>query len=230
MLGMEFKGIRGITFDAGGTLIAPHPGVGAIYSEIAQGHGVKTDPAELDSRFRSAFKRMRGKTSATVSEDTERQFWTLLTRDVFSGIADSVAFDTMFPDLWSTFALPARWRPIDGSLETLSKIRERGFRLAVLSNFDSRLHPVLKGLGFTDLLEAVFISAEVGVAKPETGIFDHAAGRLGMESSQMLHVGDNPIADGAGAVEAGWSVALLGSEFPGAVTIERISELPSLLG
>lgn len=226
---MEFKGIRGITFDAGGTLIAPKPGVGAIYSEIASHHGVRTDPAELDSRFRSAFKRLRAKTTATVSDDTERQFWTGLTREVFAGIADSAAFDSMFPDLWNAFREPGRWRAIDGSLESLSRIRERGFHLAVLSNFDSRLHPVLAGLGFGPLLDAVFISAEVGVAKPETGIFDHAAQKLGLESSQMLHVGDNPIADGAGAIEAGWSVALVGSEFPGAVTIGRISELPALL-
>jgi len=227
---MEFKGIRGITFDAGGTLIVPHPGVGAIYAEIASRHGIKANPVELESRFGSAFKRLRPKSSVTVSEATERQFWTGLTREVFSGIADSVAFDGMFPELWTAFAEPGRWRAIDGSMETLSRIRERGFRLAVLSNFDSRLHSVLKGLGFSALLDGVFISAEVGIAKPETGIFEHAARALGMGPGQMLHVGDNPVADGAGGIEAGWSVALVGGQFPGAVTINRLADLPALLG
>lgn len=227
---MELKGIRGITFDAGGTLIAPHPGVGSIYAEVAAQHGIAANAAELESRFRSAFQRLRPKTVGAISEATEQEFWKVLTREVFAGVADAGAFDEMFPELWNTFADPRRWRAVNGAIETLSNLRGRGFHLAVLSNFDSRLHPVLGGLGFTALLDGVFISAEVGVAKPETGIFDHAARALKLEGSQLLHVGDNPIADGAGAIEAGWSVALVGGAFPGAVAISGLGELPGLLG
>ncbi|HUG12281.1 MAG TPA: HAD-IA family hydrolase [Opitutaceae bacterium] len=228
--GMALHGIRGITFDAGGTLIEPNPGVGAIYAEVAAKHGVTANPAELDARFRAVFKRMRPAPVDAVSEATERAFWTKLAHEVFSGIANDGTFDGMFPQLWNAFSEPGRWQLRPGAVETLSKLRARGFRLAILSNFDSRLHAVLAGLGITAMVDGVFISVDVGVAKPDPRIFDHAARTLGLEPCQLLHVGDSVMADAAGAVSAGWSAALLGGQFPDAVPIAELSEVPALLG
>lgn len=227
---MALHGIRGITFDAGGTLIAPNPDVGTIYAEVAARHGIIANPAELETRFRAVFKRMRPAPADAVSEATEREFWSRLAREVFAGIANDGIFAGMFPQLWSTFAEPGRWQPRPGAIETLSKLRARGFRLAIISNFDSRLHAVLAGLGITSMVDGVFLSAEVGVAKPDPGIFDHAARTLGLEPCQLLHVGDGVVTDAAGAISAGWSAALLGGQYPDAVPISDLTEVPALLG
>jgi putative hydrolase of the HAD superfamily len=227
---MALHGIRGITFDAGGTLIEPNPCVGAIYAEIAAKHGIAANPAELDARFRAVFKRIRPTPVDTVSEATEREFWSRLAREVFSGVAGDGVFGEMFPQLWNAFAESGRWRPLPGALETLSTLRERRFQLAIISNFDSRLHAVLEGLGITAMVDGVFLSVEVGVAKPDPRIFEHAARALGLEPCQLLHVGDSVMADAAGAVSAGWSAALLGGQFPDAVPITDLNEVPALLG
>ncbi|NNG38336.1 HAD family hydrolase [Flexivirga sp. ID2601S] len=57
-------------------------------------------------------------------------------------------------------------------------------------------------------LPGVF-SNEVGVAKPRPEIFAEACSTLGVPASQVLHVGDNPIADVHGAEAAGMSAALV---------------------
>jgi putative hydrolase of the HAD superfamily len=228
--GMALHGIRGITFDAGGTLITPNPSVGAIYAEVAGKHGIVANPTELDARFHSVFKRMRPTPVDTVSEATEQKFWTTVAREVFAGIASDVVFAEMFPQLWNAFAEAGRWSMRPGAIETLSKLRARKFRLAIISNFDRRLHAVLDGLGITALVDGVFLSVEVGVAKPDPRIFEHAARSLGLEPCQLLHVGDSVMADAAGAVSAGWSAALLGGQFPDAVSIADLSEVPALLG
>lgn len=44
---------------------------------------------------------------------------------------------------------------------------------------------------------------EVGVAKPDAAIFHHACERLGIEPGNVLHVGDDPLADVLGARDAG---------------------------
>jgi putative hydrolase of the HAD superfamily len=75
----------------------------------------------------------------------------------------------------------------------------------------------------------VFISAEVGFAKPSREMFDHAALALGLPPAQLLHVGDSASADAAGALSAGWNAALLGGEHPGAIPIGSLAELPALL-
>lgn len=49
---------RAILFDAGDTLFRLRRSVGEVYAEAAARHGVMVAAAEIDSRFRSVFRRM----------------------------------------------------------------------------------------------------------------------------------------------------------------------------
>jgi putative hydrolase of the HAD superfamily len=63
-------------------------------------------------------------------------------------------------------------------------------------------------------------------------MFDRAAARLGVPNAAVVHVGDNPIADVAGAKAAGMRTVLLGS-LPTTVApdaqIASLAELPAQL-
>lgn len=225
---MTLEGIRGVTFDAGGTLITPDPSVGAVYAEVAAAHGIDTDENELEGRFRNAFQR-RNATGVRASEETERRFWFDVVREVFEGAAPDESIDRLFPDLWESFAEARRWRPLPGAGEVLEKLKGRGYSVAILSNWDSRLHPVVEGLRWSGWLDGVFISSEVGFAKPHRGIFDHVARTLGLKPHELIHVGDSAEADAAGATAAGWSAALLGGGRDDALAIRQLDELLSLL-
>lgn len=61
----------------------------------------------------------------------------------------------------------------------------------------------LRAIGVADRLDAVVISAEIGIAKPDPGIFLEALRRLGLDSSLAWHVGDSLATDVAGANAAG---------------------------
>lgn len=188
------------------------------------------DERTLDSRFRDAFRRMRSVEGGPASEETERKFWMTLAGQVFAGIAEGERFERLFTDLWNTFAEARRWRTLPAVRETMLGLKQRGYRIAILSNFDRRLHPILEGLGFNGLGERVFISAEVGFAKPSREIFDHAADTLGLGPRELLHVGDSASADAAGALAAGWSAALLGGGHDRALPIASLDELAALPG
>lgn len=64
-------------------------------------------------------------------------------------------------------------------------------KIAVVSNFDTRLRPVLKVLGVDDLFNAVVVSAEVGAEKPNPIIFEAACKQLQLLPEEVLHVGDD---------------------------------------
>lgn len=66
-------------------------------------------------------------------------------------------------------------------------------------------------LGLTNWIpeENIFISGEVGVAKPHKEIFQLAAERLDMSSSQIIYLGDSYSNDVIGAKNAGWQVIWL---------------------
>lgn len=88
-------------------------------------------------------------------------------------------------------------------LPALDALSSAGTRLAVVSNWDCSLHDVLAGLGVAERFELVVTSAGVGLSKPDPGVFHAALGALGLAPHEVVHCGDEPVADGEGARAAG---------------------------
>jgi putative hydrolase of the HAD superfamily len=83
-------------------------------------------------------------------------------------------------------------------------------RLAVITNGASDTQrAVLRALGIHDRLDAVIVSGEVGVAKPDVRIFRLALDALGMGPRDCWHVGDNLLVDVMGAQAAGLTAVWL---------------------
>ena len=220
---VKLAGIRAITFDATGTLIEPHPSVG---------HGLAVEEAGLDRRFRAQFAARRSLLS--TDETVEKAFWRGLAGEVFAPWADAATVDRFYPELWAAFAEARRWRPRTDVARLFATLRERGVRLAILSNWDARLHRVVDGLGWRPQLDGVFISSELGVQKPDRRAFDRAAGFLGAAPHELLHVGDSWTHDVAGARGAGWQAAWLSGRGedgpdPDVLRLTTLDELPERL-
>jgi 5'-nucleotidase len=56
-------------------------------------------------------------------------------------------------------------------------------------------------------LAALVISEEVGIMKPDPGIFRHAERQIGIRPDHLLYVGDSLHSDVEGALAAGWQAA-----------------------
>jgi len=92
--------------------------------------------------------------------------------------------------------------------ETLRALKEMGVKIGVLSNSPAETAKAdLKHSGLHKLLDAVVISSEVGVKKPDVKIFQIILRELGVEASEALHVGDS-LEDVVGAKRAGIPVCL----------------------
>jgi putative hydrolase of the HAD superfamily len=85
----------------------------------------------------------------------------------------------------------------------LETLQARGLVMGVLSNWDTRLGPLLEGLGLMPYFRHVVLSAVVGWEKPHPRIFASALELAGVPASQVLHVGDNYQQDVVGARQAG---------------------------
>ena len=113
----------------------------------------------------------------------------------------------------------------------LERLRAGGARLAVVSNWDVSLHDVLERTApARRCVDAVVISAELGVAKPDPAIFRAALERLGASAAEAIHVGDSVEADVAGARAAGLEAVLVarnGAQAPAGVRV--VASLDGLL-
>ena len=122
-----------------------------------------------------------------------------------------------------------RFRPFPDAVRALPRLRDRGARLVVVSNWDVSLHEVLDRVGLSPYLDGIVTSAEVGARKPDPAIFERALALAGVPASTALHVGDTPADDVAGARNAGIEPVLIVREGgPGPDGVRTIHSLLEL--
>jgi HAD superfamily hydrolase (TIGR01549 family) len=97
----------------------------------------------------------------------------------------------------------------EGAAAALTRVRELGYRVAVVSNADGRVAALFDQVGLTPHVEFVIDSHTVGVAKPDPRIFRMGADRLGLPPERCLYVGDLYAVDVLGARAAGLRPLLL---------------------
>jgi putative hydrolase of the HAD superfamily len=78
----------------------------------------------------------------------------------------------------------------EDSLPALRDLRASGLRTAVVSNCDHGTGPVVERLRLHEETDAVVLSFEVGVAKPEPGIYRAALEALGATPEETVFVDD----------------------------------------
>ena len=197
--------IRVVTFDAAGTLIRLLRSPGMIYSEAARLFGYRLDADLVEGAFRIAWKTSRPPLeSLGPSPDDDRGWWKeLVAKTMEIAGYRIVPFDDYFATVYQTFARPGVWELCPDVLPMLTELKRRTIRLGIVSNFDRRLYDILAQLNVRDAFEQVIISSEIGIRKPAARIFRLAAHRFDVEVSEILHVGDEPATDVAGARAAG---------------------------
>lgn len=222
-----YHDIVAVSFDVGGTLLVPHPSVGAIYAEVMGKHGIGLDGDALEAAFRRAWERTVHTPRTGCDAAAERAWWRQLVGAVLHDLDYHGPVDPMFDELWISFSAPHRWRLLDGARATLAALRQRGYRLAVLSNWDERLRPLLTGLELAAEFEYLAISAELGAEKPDPRIFRQVEAQLALPPAHLLHVGDSSYHDVGGAQAAGWACiqVLPAAAAPSPTTIRTLPEL-----
>lgn len=230
--------LRAVFFDVGNTLLYPYPSVSHVVREVLAEEGHVHDLTAIDQlmpvvdeyyedRYREddTFWRDEGETSAVWVG-----MYSLLVRKL--GIdADA---ERIARRVYDEFGDPARWRDYSDVRPAFERLRARGMRVGLISNWDSRLAGIFTGLGLAELLNVVVSSAEVGLHKPDPRIFELACERAGVEPSACAHVGDHHYADIVGAEAVGMTAVLIDRHegaHPGReLFIRNLDELDAVLG
>ncbi|MEQ1516347.1 MAG: HAD-IA family hydrolase [Usitatibacteraceae bacterium] len=92
---------------------------------------------------------------------------------------------------------------VEGAIELLEALRPDCLFGIVTNNSTAEQTEKLRALGIAHYFEAVVISEDVGVTKPDPKIFSIALERIGAHAAEAVFVGDNWENDIAGALGAG---------------------------
>jgi len=224
-------GLRAILLDALGTLVELEPPAPALRSELARRFGVKLSAADCERAVAAEISFYR----AHFDEGRDVNSVAALRRRCASALREALppAARGATADLGAlTDALLAslRFAAYPDAAAALERLRSRGLRLVVVSNWDCSLHGVLERVGLSESLDLVLTSAEAGARKPSPAIFERALALAGVAAAEAIHVGDSLEEDVAGARAAGIEPLLLrrgrgARAAPGAPTISSLAEL-----
>jgi putative hydrolase of the HAD superfamily len=131
-------------------------------------------------------------------------------RHSFHGVSDVT--EALFTALYDSFSTHDAWKVFDDVIPTFEALRAMNTRLAVISNWDTRLKPTLRSVGLHDYFEVITVSGEHGWNKPAREIFDLTARALHLQPSEILHIGDSHREDFEGALRAGFNALHLDRE------------------
>jgi putative hydrolase of the HAD superfamily len=125
-----------------------------------------------------------------------------------------------------------------GAREVLIALRERGCRLGIVTNgFAATHNRKIDVLGLRPLIDALFLADEMGMVKPDPGVFVHACRTLGSEVSRTAMVGDRYDRDVIGAQSLGLFTVLIDvhaiplpeGAVPPDATVDSIAEVLDVL-
>jgi putative hydrolase of the HAD superfamily len=230
--------IEVVFFDAGETILHPHPSFTELFARVVGEHGRAIDPQqvwEVQERLAphlADFSEEAGvEHGVFLSARDSGLFWRHLYRRFLGelGMPD----EDLVEALYSTFSTSSSYRLFDDVLSTLDELSAAGYRLGLISNFERWLEEMLVELEVGHLFDVAVISELEGVEKPNPDIYRIALERAGVEAARTVHVGDSPTMDIRPARSVGITPILLdrGGRYPheGELRVTTLKELPDVI-
>jgi len=226
---------RVIFLDAVGTLFGVRHSVGEAYRIIADQFGVKASAEILDQVFFNCFLAAPSMAfpgvDASQIPQLEFDWWKAIAEQTFKTVGlynNFTDFSAFFQVLYSYFETEKPWFVYPDVPPKLKYWQDQGIELGVLSNFDSRLYPVLAALDLADFFTSVTISTEAGAAKPSSEIFQIALTKHQCSPQECWHIGDSLKADYQGAKALGIRGILVHREYPKKGILDEFESLEQI--
>ena len=208
---MKNKQIPKVIFlDAVGTIFGVKNSVGHIYNQISSKYGVTREPQILNQYFYQSFKESSplafGEKKYEEIQQLEYIWWEKIAYQSFAkadALSEFSDFYAFFQELYEYFKTSKPWFIYTDIIPCLQQWQQQGIELAIISNFDTRIFPVLESLNLQSYFQTVTISSLTGVAKPEQKIFLQALAKHNCPPEKAWYIGDSLKEDYWGAKAVG---------------------------
>lgn len=221
--------IRKIFFDAGDTLIRIRLSLDQLYAGIInENKGIGIEADDVKQAMKEQLNK-NGKISGGYFRYSDGWF-DLYIKGMLKSLDCPEPWDGIRDGLFQLFDDPSTFEVFPDVKPCLNLLRERGFKMAVVSNWGYRLPRLLDRIGLGRHFETIIASADVEAEKPDPRIFRIAIERTGALPSETVHVGDNPEADISGAQAAGIHGILIDRSGSDTEMNGRITSLGELIG
>lgn len=210
------QAIRTVFFDAGYTLLYPHPSTPEICQRVCKQLGLHIHLNELEERMTQAedyyFRQTRPHRHTWASEQAINEFWT----DYYMNLLRPFVEEHDEPRLYELarlinleFDQHTSWQIYPDVLPTLEALRAAHYSLGVISDWGISLGRILHQHHLNRYFDSLLVSAITRHAKPSSVLYELALQRANAIADYTIHIGDSYIHDVLGARSVGITPVLL---------------------
>jgi putative hydrolase of the HAD superfamily len=232
--------VRAVFFDAGETLLHPHPSFAELFAEVVREHGREVDPARVQEVVSAYSKRFTDTVISgegrlwSTSPEKSKEMWRGMYEAFFQELGIDRDHDRLFDALYSRFTDLSSYRLHDDAIPALDRLAATDLVLGLISNFEAWLERLLESLEVQHYFDVTVISGVEGVEKPDPEIFRIALERAEVQAGEAVYVGDHPFFDVEAAREAGMIPVLVDrrNRHPDvdAIRVPTLEDLPVAIG
>jgi len=235
---------RAVVFDLGGTLVQWPDWEGGAATKWGLAYDALRASGDAISARREDFVQAMRAAEKAHWERVDRDHWsgppTSVVSDGFQRLGSCVGDAALLTVLNAYARAVAGWCTVfPDTRDTLGTLRERGYRLGLLSNtwWAADWHNAdLAAHGLAGLLDELVYTSDLPCSKPHPSVFREVASRLGIAPEACVMIGDRQIDDVSGARAIGMRAIWRRNDsgFPTSdiapdAIVDALAELPELL-
>lgn len=208
--------LKSISFDLWETLLTDTPELSRRQAElrlermeqVLAERGVASEAARIEQSYRNMWHRCQ---ELYWSRDTDIACRVQIEHFLEDLELDAAMLDepalAALEEAYAGAAIDVPPQLVSGALEVVTALRERGYRIGLISNTGRTpgyaLREILNRVGLSASIDAMIFSNEHGSCKPQESIFATLRDALDVSYDEMMFVGDNLYVDVHGAQRLG---------------------------
>lgn len=194
--------VRGIFFDVRALVYGPH---GAeLLTEVLRSEDMSVDLREVEDGLSRLSPELKQARTQIRTEEQENDYHRAMIPELLRNIGMPFPTDALLLRLMeAVHQYSAYWSMHPETLPVLEELKNRGFTLGVIANWEPSLKRFLTEFELDGYFTVVTSSMVEGVAKPDPILFHRSVKGAGLRSEECLHVGPSIEEDVTGAMAAG---------------------------
>lgn len=196
-----------IWFDMGYTLVYMDREI--AYKKALEKEGIRVSLEDIDKGFHLIDKKFMREYPGVLGGGKEQFMpWYLGKLNYQLGVeADIVKIQSNWMEIQKENNID--WIAYKNIYKDLQDLKDSGFKLGMISNWDNTARDVIKSNDIDKYLDHIIISSEVGFEKPDPKIFEVAFEIAGVKPEECLYIGDNYYDDGVGSQRVGMDFLII---------------------
>jgi len=187
---------RLVTFDIVNTVLRVIGSPALQYTDVARQHGLFVDPEKIASVYHPLYIQMKADYPqyGIHHEMNTKQWWNIFVLRVFAATGcptDLKILSKVTNSLWERFSEGANWEVLPHTAAVLEQLKNCGFLLAAVSNFDERLEITLQKQNLLSYFDSCVTVISSQAQKPDPRIFWAALNQVSVKPAEAAHVGDD---------------------------------------